>query len=286
MGQGRHHPSTKLAWIKGLISALACLHRAGVGHGDLKPTNLLWSDDRLLLADLTSAIYIRHQSHHVYVSQYTAPEYLKREGDGRWPPIMDHRRLDDWALGCLIGYIISGQPLFQDTAMMSGQSRLARYLEQPDAYLAPYQLAQPWLDVVRGLLEPDPCLRLRLESLLDHPMLRGQTEVAPEIRGGYLTLGSRNMWDGLLCRWCEHLGYEIDIYELAQSYLDHLEQVGNPEILAAVLLASRMVGPNTLDISHLSSPRFTQADVVKIEQELVRSCSGQLELPWDDPAPL
>lgn len=89
-----------MAWklIHDIGSALAYLHSESLCHGDVKPSNILRSGDRFLLADFGSCFEIKTGSPASDLSSYlfSAPEEIKTE------------KSDIWSLGATVFNLVMG----------------------------------------------------------------------------------------------------------------------------------------------------------------------------------
>ena len=120
------------------LRALAYLHSADVVHRDLKPANLLLDDQcRMKLCDFGLARsasevatgapdpYPRAEmTDYVATRYYRAPEVLvgsKRYG----------RAIDLWALGCIVGEMCAGKPLFAGSTTLNQLERIFGVLRVP-----------------------------------------------------------------------------------------------------------------------------------------------------------
>lgn len=97
-------PILLMAWSYQLIQAVACLHRYGIIHGDIKPANvLIMSDETVRLADFTLSVQELEpgqQFHHTaYTITHRAPEVMEA---ALIPSTFWGRPADVWALGCTL----------------------------------------------------------------------------------------------------------------------------------------------------------------------------------------
>ncbi len=104
-----------------ILQGVCYLHRNGVMHRNLKSDNVLVTDgDQIKIADFSLSRVV--QVPHV---PYTPEDPKERERSGRearrlWyrPPELLYRKnlysfeVDMWALGCLLGELVLGEPLF------------------------------------------------------------------------------------------------------------------------------------------------------------------------------
>ena len=92
------------AWrlMNELSSALASLHAAGIYHGDVNPSNILWDGGHFILSDFGSSAQFGEEPRAMDESSYpfAAPEQ-RRSGAS-----------DIWSLGASIFFLIMGNPVF------------------------------------------------------------------------------------------------------------------------------------------------------------------------------
>jgi serine/threonine protein kinase len=152
---GPLHPADAARMGADILAALTAAHRAGQVHRDVRPSNvLLTTDGRALLGDLgLSALDSDDPDRSrmlVVAPQYVAPERIR---DGAATPAADL-----WALGATLYYAVEGRPPYdRDTA---SATLAAVTTEPPD----PVRLAGPLVDVVLGLLRPQPERRMTAEE--------------------------------------------------------------------------------------------------------------------------
>ncbi|CAD8148512.1 unnamed protein product [Paramecium octaurelia] len=91
-----------------LVLAVHACHSVGIVHRDIKPENLLIDNDlNLKLCDFGFARTIQTQEQltdYVATRWYRSPELLISNNYGK--------QVDIWAIGCIMGELIDGQPLF------------------------------------------------------------------------------------------------------------------------------------------------------------------------------
>jgi serine/threonine-protein kinase len=144
-----------IAVLRDALAALSALHRGGIAHGDIKPSNLMLKrTGNAKLIDIGSAFEWAHGARALACSpHYAAPEVL--EGESGSP------RSDLASLGYVLVEMLGGSPPF------AGINRLDALLHAKKTILDQLPRALPE-DVVRngllmnlivGLIAPDPSHR-------------------------------------------------------------------------------------------------------------------------------
>lgn len=103
-----------------LVKALKFMHSADLLHRDVKPSNLLLNSDcHVKLCDFGLCRNIAetagpqpHLTDYVATRWYRAPEILL--GSPRYT-----KGVDMWAVGCILGEMLSGRPAFPGTSTMN-----------------------------------------------------------------------------------------------------------------------------------------------------------------------
>ncbi|XP_054276261.1 serine/threonine-protein kinase fused-like [Macrosteles quadrilineatus] len=149
-----------------LISALYYLHSNRVLHRDLKPQNVLITEEGV--AKLCDFGFARSMSRgtHVLTSIKGTPLYMAPELIEESP--YDHNA-DLWSLGCIIYEMLVGAPPFTTNSILQ-LVRMIRY--EPVHW--PLYLSPQCRDLLQGLLHKDPSHRLSWPRLLKHPFLQGK----------------------------------------------------------------------------------------------------------------
>ena len=175
-----------------LLDALGAAHGAGILHRDIKPPNILITDDgRVVLTDFGIATLsgdpsLTQSGMLTGTPGFVAPERLRGEDDG---PASDL-----WSLGATLFAAVEGRPPYmreRPTAVFA-----AVLMQDPD----PMRLAGPLAPVLAGLLEKDPSQRLTREQAI-HRLRPVADGTAPHPGGapahGHIAQGpSARPWEG------------------------------------------------------------------------------------------
>lgn len=148
-----------------LISALYYLHSNRVIHRDLKPQNVLLSEDGV--AKLCDFGFARSMSTgtHVLTSIKGTPLYMAPELMEESP--YDHN-VDLWSLGCIAYEMLVGSPPFNTTSLLHLIS-----LIRNESIKWPENISPNCQSLLKGLLNKDPTQRLTWPHLLEHPFVKG-----------------------------------------------------------------------------------------------------------------
>lgn len=128
--RGRRHylpePRVK-AYMWQLIKAMDHMHRNGIFHRDVKPENILITDEVLKVADFGSCrgIYSK-QPYTEYISTrwYRAPECLLTDGYYGY-------KMDMWGVGCVMFEVLALFPLFPGTDEVDQINKIHNVLGTP-----------------------------------------------------------------------------------------------------------------------------------------------------------
>lgn len=135
-----------------VLSALRAAHEAGVLHRDVKPGNVLLSNDgRVVLTDFGIAMVEGSSALTMTGEVVGSPEFLAPERAlGRTPG----PESDLWSLGVLLYAAVEGSSPFRNDTPLSTLRAIV------DEELPPPRRAGPLTPVIEGLLRKDPAERL------------------------------------------------------------------------------------------------------------------------------
>lgn len=180
-----------------ILKALKYMHSGQVIHRDLKPSNvLLNSECQVRVADLGLARSVKNimkesnpiLTDYIATRWYRAPEILL--GSTKYT-----KAVDMWAVGCILGEMLVGKPLFTGSSTLNQLDRIIQLtgtltLEDIESIQSPLAMSmleslpptkpkqltsvfstasEDALDLLKSLLSLNPDKRLTVEEALAHP---------------------------------------------------------------------------------------------------------------------
>ena len=153
--QPRLKPGIAIAILRECLAALAALHREGIVHGDLKPSNIMLKrTGNAKIVDIGSAFELEHVPPQRFCTPtYAAPELL--EGGESSP------RSDLASLGYVLIEMLSGVPTFAGLTSFRDLLEAKRFLAQRLPRVLPNEVVcnELLMNFCRGLVAPDPMRR-------------------------------------------------------------------------------------------------------------------------------
>lgn len=144
-------------YVAEVALAVDFLHNAGVVHRDIKATNVLLDDEgHAVIIDFGLAKWLSHTERTNTLCgtpEYMAPEIFNRQYYGQ--------EVDWWSLGVLACFMLTNQYPAGTSSELLPEDRGTGYA--PAGTLPPNaeNVSAAAKDLLKRLLQPDPCLRLR-----------------------------------------------------------------------------------------------------------------------------
>lgn len=200
-----------------LLKATKYLHSANVIHRDQKPSNILLNQEcHIKLCDFGLARSLTQEAHE---SEFSSNPALTEYVATRWyraPEILlaspkYTKGVDMWSIGCILGEMLLGTPIFPGTSTFNQLERILKYIPQPSKAdidsiqshygpsvierassgpkkslddLVPHTTKES-LDLLRRLLQFNPNKRITAEESLTHPYVISFHNSKEEIVKGY-----------------------------------------------------------------------------------------------------
>ncbi|HEX3656625.1 MAG TPA: serine/threonine-protein kinase [Pirellulales bacterium] len=153
--QPRLKPGIAIAVLRECLAALAALHREGIVHGDLKPSNIMLKrTGNAKIIDIGSAFDLENApTRRSCTPAYSAPEVL--EGNGTSP------RSDLCSLGYVLIEMLSGCPPFSGMNTFRELMEAKRMLVQKLPERLPREVVcnELLMNLIRSLIASDPMCR-------------------------------------------------------------------------------------------------------------------------------
>jgi serine/threonine-protein kinase len=153
--QPKMKPGIAIAVIRDCLAALAALHREGIVHGDVKPSNIMLKrTGNAKIVDIGSAFEMDNlPPMRTCTPAYAAPEVL--EGGESSP------RSDLASLGYVLIEMLSGMSPFAGHTALPELLEAKRFLAQRLPHILPEEVVcnQLLMSFLRGLIAPDPMRR-------------------------------------------------------------------------------------------------------------------------------
>jgi len=160
------------AVVADTTEALAAIHLEGIAHRDIKPDNLMLSNDgEVKVCDFGLSAFAGDEAQLagtlVYLPPEVAEEYLFHQDD---PSLKADYAMDQWALGITTYELASGRVPFDDPDI----NVMTEWIHKHPAPRLEGKFSQELCDFVAACLAKDPKLRTPPKELLKMPFLSAQ----------------------------------------------------------------------------------------------------------------
>ena len=149
-------------WFRDLILGIEYLHAQGVVHRDIKPDNLLLTEDDVLkIVDFGVSEIFEKESEMVTAKSAGSPAFLPPElciakhGD------ISGKAADIWSMGVTLYCLRFGKLPFE----RSGVLQLYEAIKNDPLELGREEINESFKDVLKQLLEKDPAKRIKMAEL-------------------------------------------------------------------------------------------------------------------------
>ncbi|KAH9924299.1 uncharacterized protein BXZ73DRAFT_103586 [Epithele typhae] len=161
-------------WFRSLLSGVEFLHKHGVVHNDIKPANILLSNENVpVLVDFGFAERYDLQSSEAFHSNlsYGTPEYLSPERARGLPH--DTRKSDVWSLGVTFFEILVGRTMFElsEGEQFSTKADLEKYWARTlrGKWVGTWTMSKGVEKLLRRMVLPNADLRCTASQAMADP---------------------------------------------------------------------------------------------------------------------
>lgn len=176
--QGSFSEATAARLFEGVVNGLSWLHEQGIIHGDVKPENLVLSEDEatVKLIDFGSAVF--GDEPYCGTPHYMPPELLFDEA-------RVDKSADAWALGVVLYVALVGAHPFDLDGVIEDTAELKKAMvaafEDDMRPLKIAGLSPAAMDLLSSLLSWSPEERPKLEDCLSHPWFNGSAGTSDQL---------------------------------------------------------------------------------------------------------
>ena len=155
-----------------IVNAVYFLHQNNIIHRDIKPENILIGENDILkLCDFGWAKELTVENRHTFCGtvEYMAPEIVGSE--------KYDCSVDIWSLGILLYELLMGHSPFSSKK----DNNIMIKIKLHDLSFKEKPLSKDCIDLIKGLLEPNPSNRLKIKEILVHPFIINNSKKCQKI---------------------------------------------------------------------------------------------------------
>jgi len=158
-----------------IVNAVYFLHQNNIIHRDIKPENILIGENNeLKLCDFGWAKVLTMENRHTFCGtmEYMAPEIVGSE--------KYDFGVDTWSLGILLYELLMGHSPFR----AKKDKNIMLKIKLHDLSLDENKLSKECIDLISGLLDPNPLNRLKIKDILVHPFVTSNSKKGENKKNG------------------------------------------------------------------------------------------------------
>ncbi|KAL9128675.1 MAG: hypothetical protein Q9217_002703 [Psora testacea] len=154
-------------WFRDLILGIEYLHAQGVVHRDIKPDNLLLTEDDVLkIVDFGVSEMFEKQSEMLTAKSAGSPAFLPPELCVAKHGDISGKAADIWSMGITLYCLRFGQIPFEQAGVLQLYESIKRDEVDLDTK---GEIGENFKDLMHRLLEKDPAKRIKMPELREHP---------------------------------------------------------------------------------------------------------------------
>lgn len=158
-----------------IVNAVYFLHQNNIIHRDIKPENILIGENNeLKLCDFGWAKVLTMENRHTFCGtmEYMAPEIVGSE--------KYDFGVDTWSLGILLYELLMGHSPFR----AKKDKNIMLKIKLHDLSLDKNKLSTECINLISGLLDPNPLNRLKIKDILVHPFVTLNSKKGENLKNG------------------------------------------------------------------------------------------------------
>lgn len=147
-----------------LCRGIKYMHDSGFYHGDIKPNNVLINKNTIKVCDFGFSFALNRSRPSINYPTFSSPECYSLHIDKRgksgifYQEIKDYRCIDVWSLGVTFAALLTKRMIFETSE--NSWPYIRKYSEDPEKYLAEYDLTKAEKNLLLRMLKPEISQRI------------------------------------------------------------------------------------------------------------------------------